>query len=340
MLPGKIHVAGRRPLFIRALMMGAFAALWSAAAAAEPVTLRYGVIANSARSISSLPLYVAQRQGFLARQDIALQTVPLPGVEHMVNAAEKGDVDVTHTATPYLIQAVLTRNFNTVAVIGGPANTIYSLMARPGIKSFADLKGQVVGVSLPADTITIATKLLLAKHGLGSNDYRTTQLVGTPVRAKCLTEGECQAVPLGQPEDILFARKGYAKLADSGEVIPELQFNVIAARKDWAAAHKDAVVRLARAFADTYRFMADARNREAVAAVLADTSDAPPDVAREILAFYYDPYRGVMPRAGEISMPGFAKVIELLGEAGEVAKPLPAPERFVDLTYLQAAGAM
>jgi hypothetical protein len=39
-------------------------------------------------------------------------------------------------------------------------------------------------------------------------------------------------------------------------------------------------------------------------------------------------------------MSGMAKVIELLGDAGEIAKPLPKAERFVDLTYLKAAGAM
>src|SRR4051812_25969408 len=98
------------PLVALALALGV-----GTASAAETVKLRYGAIANSARSISSLPLYTAQRQGFLAREGIELEVVPLPGVEHMVNAVEKGDVDVTHTATPYLLQAVLARNFNTVA---------------------------------------------------------------------------------------------------------------------------------------------------------------------------------------------------------------------------------
>jgi ABC-type nitrate/sulfonate/bicarbonate transport system substrate-binding protein len=326
---------------VRTLVLAAvIAALCAATAAADPVTLRYGVIANSARSISALPLTVAQRQGFFSREDLVLDIVPLPGVEHMVNATESGQVDVTNTATPYLIQAVLTRNFNTVAVIGGPANTIYSLIARPEIKTFADLRGRVVGLSLPADAISIGARMLLAKHGLSAADYRTTQLIGTPVRAKCVTEGECAAVPLGQPDDVLFLRKGYVKLGDSSEVIPELQFNVVAARRDWAAAHKDTVVRLARAFANTYRFMADPKNRDTVVALLAETTDAPPDVARDILRFYYEPYRGVMPRAGEISLSGLAKMIELLGDSGEIAKPLPGPDRFVDLTYLKAAGVI
>jgi ABC-type nitrate/sulfonate/bicarbonate transport system substrate-binding protein len=310
----------------------------AATANADPVKLRYGVIANSARNISSLPLYTAQRQGFLEREGIALEIVPLPGVEHMVNAAEAGVVDITNTATPYLIQAVLQRGFKTVAVIGGPANTIYSLIAQPGITSFADLKGKIVGVSLPADTISISTRLLLAKHGLSEPAFSTKELVGTPVRSKCLSDGVCAAVPLGQPEDILFQQKGFTKLGDSSEVIPELQFNVIAARKDWAERNHDVVTRLARAFADTYRFMSDTKNRETVVAIMADTTDAPTHVARQILAFYYEPNRGVMPKAAEINMAGMSKVISLLGESGEIKTPLPPAERFVDLTYLKAAG--
>jgi ABC-type nitrate/sulfonate/bicarbonate transport system substrate-binding protein len=90
-----------RIVLIASLLLTAVAA-HATTVHAETVTLRYGAIANSARSISSLPLYTAQRQGFLEQEGIALEIVPLPGVEHMVNAVEKGDVDVTHTATPYL----------------------------------------------------------------------------------------------------------------------------------------------------------------------------------------------------------------------------------------------
>jgi hypothetical protein len=57
-----------------------------------------------------------------------------------------------------------------------------------------------------------------------------------------------------------------------------------------------------------------------------------------MLAFYYEPDRGVMPKQAEISMAGMTKVIELLGETGELKTPLPAADRFVDLQYLKAAG--
>ena len=140
---------------------------------------------------------------------------------------------VSHTATPYLLQAVL-KGSDSVAVVGGPANTIFSLIAKPEIKSYDDLKGKMIGLSLPVDTISIASRMLLEKHGLKEPAFRTKELVGTPIRAECLTKGECDAVPLGQPDDIVFMQKGFTKLGDSLEVIPVLQFNVIAARRAWA----------------------------------------------------------------------------------------------------------
>ena len=241
---------------------------------AGQVKLRYGQIANSARSVSSLALYIAQRKGFLAEEGIELEVVGLRGVQYQIEELDKGNVDVSHTATPYLIQPVL-KGSPSVAIVGGPANTIFSLIAKPEIKSYDDLKGKLIGMSLPVDTISIASRMLLAKHGLKEPAFRTKELVGTPIRAKCLTDGECDAVPLGQPDDIVFAQKGFTKLGDSLEVIPVLQFSVIAARRDWAEKNKDAATRFARAFGNAYKFMRDPHNRDEVRKLIVETTGAP-----------------------------------------------------------------
>jgi ABC-type nitrate/sulfonate/bicarbonate transport system substrate-binding protein len=303
----------------------------------DKITLRYGQIANSARSVSSLSLVIAQRMGFLAKEGISLDVIGLPGVQHQIEELDKGNVDVSFTATPYLIQAVLNGS-DAVGVIAGAGNTIYSLIAKPEIKSFDALRGKTIAMSLSVDTISIATRLLLAKHGLNASDYRVKELVSTPRRAECLTKGECDAVPMGQPDDIVFGSKGYSKLGDSFEVIPVLQFSVIAARRAWAAQHKDVLVRLARAFGESYKFMRNPATRDEMVALFTETTGAPADVARATLAFYFEPDRGVMPKQAEISMAGLTKVIELLGQSGALQAPLPPAEKFVDLQYLQAAG--
>ncbi len=323
--------------FVKLALAGCVIAAAPLAGEAQTITLRYGVIAASARNIQSVSLYIAQRKGMLAKEGIELDIKPLPGVEHMINELDKGNIDLSFTATPYLINAVL-KGSDAVGVVGAAANTVYSLIAKPGIKSFADLKGKTVAVSLPVDTISIATRQLLEKHGVKEGDFTAKVLIGTPVRAECLAKGECDASPLGQPDDLVFMGKGYNKLGDSLEVVPVLQFSVVAARRQWAAANRDAVLRFARVFGAAYKFMADPANREEVVRITTETTDATADLAREALKFYYDPPKGIMPLHAEISMPGLAKVIDLLGASGALQAPLPAADRFVDLQYLREAG--
>jgi ABC-type nitrate/sulfonate/bicarbonate transport system substrate-binding protein len=307
------------------------------AIAQQPIPLRLGYNANSARNIGEVPNRIAESKGFFAREGLAVTMVPLQGTTHMVAALDNGDVDVTGTATPYMIEAAL-HGSDAVAVIGGVANPVYSLIAKPQIKRIADLTGKVVALSAPPDTITLSTKMLLAKGGLHDGDYQTKEIIGSSQRGACLSSGVCDAVPLGQPDDIAFVRKGFVKLGDSLEVVPNLQFNVVAARRSWAAAHEQAMVALARAFGATFRFLRDPARRDAVVQAIVETTGADAATARAVLALYYEPDRGVMPKQGEINMSGMAAVIALLAAAGRINGPLPPPERFVDLRYLHEAG--
>ena len=89
-----------------------------------------------------------------------------------------------------------------VAIMSQTSNPIYSLIARPEIKTFVDLKGRTLGLSTPGDTITLSTLRLLALKRLGTTDFATKVVVGTAARFACLKSGECAAVPMGQPEDL------------------------------------------------------------------------------------------------------------------------------------------
>jgi ABC-type nitrate/sulfonate/bicarbonate transport system substrate-binding protein len=306
---------------------------------AETTTLRFGQIPSTARAVSSLYLYVAEKQGFFARENIAVEIVQIPGgTGNMVAALDRGEVDVTQTATPYLIQAAL-QGSPAIAIAGTTANPIYSLIAKPQIKDFADLKGKLIGLSLPVDTISISMRKLLALKGLGDADYRVKELVGTPVRAACLKSGECDAVPLGQPDDLIAIKDGYRRLGLSTEAVASFQFEVIAARRDFAQTHAPAIIGFVSALADVFRFIRDPAHRDDAIKAVAALTGASDDIARATLTLYLDPDRGVMAQHAEIDLGGLGQVIAFMGEGGTIKPPLPTPEQFVDLQYLRAAGA-
>ena len=201
------------------------------ARAAELITLRYGQNAASTGSLSALPLTVAERKGFFVREGLNLEVVPIAGgTDRIVAALDKGEIDAGKNATPYLIQAAL-KGSDAVAIVAQTANPVYSLIVRPEIKSFADLKGKVIGLSTPGDTITLSAVRLLASKGIKAADFRAKAVVGTPARFECLKSGECAAVPMGQPEDLDAIKQGFPRLAFTYEAGADLIFNVDMARR-------------------------------------------------------------------------------------------------------------
>lgn len=307
-------------------------------AAAETVTLRYGQAFSALRSIFALPILVAEREGYFLREGLNFVTVPIPGGgEKLIEALHEGTADLGHVATPFLITAAL-KGSDAVAVVAEFNNPIYSLIAKPEIKTYADLKGKLLGMAAETGSITISIRKLLAMKGLGPGDYRTQFVDGTPERLSCLTAGDCVAAPLGQPQDFVAMRQGYRLLGLSTEAVPQFVYTVTAVRRSWAEANKATVVAYARALAAAFKFIRDPANRDAVVRTIVETTGFPEANARLTLALFFDPERKVLPQRGEIDMKGMATAIAFMGDAGVLKEPLPSPERFVDLQYLRAAG--
>jgi ABC-type nitrate/sulfonate/bicarbonate transport system substrate-binding protein len=323
---------------MRAIIAALFCLCACQTAAGQAIPLRYGQAYSALRSIFALPLFVAEREGYFVREGLDFSMVPVPGGgERLIRALHDGTADMSHVATAFLVQAALTGS-DAVAVVAEFNNPIYSLVAKPENKSYADLKGKLIGVAAETGSITASIRKLLALNGLQREDYRTRFVDGTPDRLSCLTAGDCDAVPLGQPHDFVAMRRGYRLLGLSTDAVSEYLYTVTAARRSWAAANKDTVVRYVRALSAAFKFIRDPARRGEVLKTIVDTTGFSQANAELTLALYFEPDRRVLPKAGEISINGMAQAIALMGESGAIKAPLPAAERFVDLQYLQAAG--
>lgn len=105
--------------------------------------LRYAQSCSAIRSIFSLPISVAERGGFFRRERLDFRVVvPLPGgSDKMIDALKDSSADLTHIATPFLVRAALAGS-DAVAIAAEFNNPIYSLVVKPEIQSFADLRGK------------------------------------------------------------------------------------------------------------------------------------------------------------------------------------------------------
>jgi ABC-type nitrate/sulfonate/bicarbonate transport system substrate-binding protein len=330
------NVKTAKSVFLAALLTAALAP----AAGAEPLTVRYGQAYSSAHSIFSLPVAIGEREGLFARAGLDLKVlIPIPGgSDKMIAALHDDEVDLTHVATPFLIRAALAGS-DAVAVAAEFDNPIYSLMAKPEIKRIADLKGKVVGLADEAGTIAISMRKLLGLHGLQHGDFGVKIIEGTPTRSACLRRGECDAVVLGQPQDLMAVAQGYQLLGISNDAVPELLYTVTAVRRSWASAHGEAVTRYVRALASSFEFIRNPANREEVVKTIVATTGTSDQIARQTLDLYFNPERGVFPKHAEIDPKGLERVIALMNEAGTLKPPLPVADRFLDLQYLRRAGA-
>ncbi len=305
---------------------------------AQTMTLRYGQIPSTMKSVSALHFNIAQRKGLFVREGINVEMIAIEGgAANMMAALDRGAVNITRTASFFLIEAAL-KGSEGVAIASETATPIYSLIVKPEIKTFADLKGKVVGLTNAVSTISVSMRKLLALNGLRDTDYRVIEFVGTPERSECLRKGQCDAVPLGQPEDFLLLKQGYRRLGISNDAVPNFQFIVSAVRRSWAEANKDALVRYIRGLAGAFRFMRDPAHREEVVKIIQDTTGSSEEIARETLKLYFEPDRGVFPKQGELDLKGLSQVIQFMAETGDLRPPLPSSERFVDVQYLRAAG--
>ena len=303
--------------------------------ALELLELRYAQTASTWRSIFSLPMRIAEKEGFYRANGLDFKMVQIiGGAETSLIALEEQQADVAHVATSFLITAAL-RGADTVGIIAEFNNPIYSLVAKPWYKTVADLRGRRVGMADMNGSVSLATLALFEKHGLTQDDLDINVIEGTPGRFQCLMRGDCDAVPLGQPQDFHALRQGFRLLGATNEAVPDFVYTVTAARKSWAVEHKEVLVRYVRAMRDSFKFIRDPQNRGRIVVLMKEWWGSSEETALSTLDLFFKPEKNVLPFEGEINLRGVEQVIRFLRDGGVVKGPVPAAETFVDLQYLR-----
>jgi len=290
------------------------------------------------------PLWVAEEKGFFAKHGVEVKVSPTPNSVYLVQNLVNGKFDLAFATFDNIVaydenqgEAPLDRPADLVAILGGLSGGL-RLVANPEVKTIADLKGRKLAVDAANTGFALAMRKVLAQNGLKPGDYELESVGGTGQRAEALMQDKTVATILTSPIDLAPLARGYRMLSDLTESIGPYQATLYMARREWAQANEERVVRFIRAMLDANAWLADPAHRdEAVALYRRHLPQVPEPAAKKAWdALLANPKEGIQ-KDGRIDMEGVANVLRIRSEFGEPRKELTDPSKYIDESYFNKA---
>ncbi|HLH21854.1 MAG TPA: ABC transporter substrate-binding protein [Chloroflexota bacterium] len=305
----------------------------AAAPAQQRTPLSVGLV-----SITALawPFFATQAIGAFDQEGLAPETTVLGGAPQVSTAVVGNSVDLGVAAMDIHIRAV-ERGGNAVWWLTEFANPVYRLLARPDIRSYADLRGRTIMVDSPNGITYYLVSRMLRQAGLGPDDYNFVYAGGTPERLAALVAGGVDASVLIQPFDFAAERQGYRDIGRSTEVVPAFEFTGYTSRPDWLRANEDTVARFIRAYQAGQRWLYDPANKDQAIQILTDQTRIAPEDARATYELYVEQMHS-FPPGGHINPAGVQAVLDALVDLGQLTAPTAPPSKYVDPSYVDRYG--
>jgi ABC-type nitrate/sulfonate/bicarbonate transport system substrate-binding protein len=212
-------------------------------AAAEPTPFRVGV---SEAVNTVLPIWMAQAGGFYEAQGLRVEIFNMQGGSRGAQELQAGRIDAMHVGLSSVLR---------VNQAGGDLRTIASLsnevrfvfFVNPSVKSAADLKGGIVGVSTFGSESDATVTLALKKLGLTRNDVVLKEYGGGARRIEAVRSGEIKATTVNEPITSNAREQGLKAMVDlAADHIPWL-FSSIVVKQSYLATHRDLTTRFIKA---------------------------------------------------------------------------------------------
>ena len=165
------------------------------------------VISYSSRTYAFLPAQVAVAKGFF--KDEALEPVLVQMRSQVaVPALMNGDIHYTLTFGNILTAAIQGMPFKQLAVL--TEKPLHHIVARPDIKTIADLRGKRIGTQRIGGSDHLAAEAILQAKGLDIKDVQFVTLGSDePVRVEILKKGFVDAICVSPPGPMRLQREGY-----------------------------------------------------------------------------------------------------------------------------------
>jgi len=291
------------------------------APAQAPIELKAG-ISDPVNTV--LAWYMARDAGFYAAQGLKVDIVNMHGGSRGAAELQAGRLDIMHVGLSSVIR--VNRGGGDIRLIGSLANVIrFTFFSAANVKTAADLKGGVIGVSTFGSESDSTVTLALARLGLTRNDVTLKEYGGGSRRLAAVKSGEIQATPINEPTASMAREQGVNVLLDLvPEQIPWV-FSGIVVRRGDVAGRRDLLARFLKATIEgNYLALADEKQAKDVLAKELKISDP------KILHITYNDFKALTPPNTEPSRQGAENILAQFPGGSQNA------EDYVDTSLLDA----
>lgn len=286
-------------------------------------------IAYSSISAAYTGIWVAQDAGFFAKEGLDSQIIFIGSATQLAQVLVANDVDIASLGGGPVMAASLSGA--DLKVIGNNVNKlIFSIHAKPEIKSLEDLRGKRIAVSRFGSSSDVAARHALRKHNLDPLKDITLMQLGTMANMfGALKSGAVEASMVSPPTQFLSEKMGFKEILSVTDMDLAYPNPAMAVSGDLIRKKPDIIDRFMRAYVRAmHRAKSDRKSTIKTLAKYTTITDS------VILSRAYDFYMGkVLERAPYINMQGMQNALD------DVARTVPAaknakPEQFVDLRFL------
>jgi NitT/TauT family transport system substrate-binding protein len=291
------------------------------------------IIGNVSRTVEQLPNYAATDKGFFAQENIQGDVVLIGSTDTLVQALIAGQVHVAIVDPSAAINAV--ERGAALKIIGGTVPiAAYTLVGCPKYKTIKELNGTTLGVVSLVSGSTIFLREMLKTQGLELNRDYTIIQNGPTVQRLASLKGCNTSATMILGGDLPRSRElGFPEIARLQDYIPNLQFHSLIVDGRWAETNSQLTVRYLKAMVRAMQW-AHAHKEEAADLVTRRTGiqlKYTRPTVEEYLA------QGIISRDGSVNREGFQRLIDLMGDRLFKSRPYPAPEKYLDMSYLRRA---
>src|SRR6185295_2022951 len=192
-------------------------------------------IAESSKTLSYGPLWVAAKMGYFEREGLDVPIVTMRGSPLTIQALTADSIYVANATVDTLINAY-EKGGADLAIIGGLINGLgLSMVGGKQYKSYADLRGTTIGTQTLTSGTGFALRLVLKVHGMEyPRDYKLLNIGGASDRYQALTSGQISSAPVGVPLDLVAKQQGFNIIGYFADDQPNFQFNGYFVKRSWA----------------------------------------------------------------------------------------------------------